>query len=450
MVPKKNDLTSLLGGVFKYFSFKTLAQAPYQWGSCALPTAWEGLLALASFICAMESLWGDEGPPVSWRFNPAVTPIGKRVDIVVELGVVDYSTGAALVFMWPCKARARIFDGLQHVGEQIEAVTIFGAIFSDNVGMPGFKIDQHSELLLHPRICFEDMFNMVELCAGMGIGTQGFEELGFRTVVANEIRPVTAQAYKQMHPQVEVVCGDVRDAGTIIEIFNRHPRSTSIMAGFSCQPFSGGGAQQGYADSRADALMGVLQAAFLLRCPLLVLECVRNAGTNKYVRKVVETFRDELGFHLTEGYLSLDSCWVSRRDRWWAIFAAPCLGPIGIPQLPVVAFPSKLRHILPRPFPCSDPELEELTLSEYEMKLLLSLKPDYASMYLQLNGKAPTCLHSWGSQFSECPCGCRPAFSLATLKDRGIYGVFVPTGRQIPMKLHGPMVSWCPLHGLAR
>ena len=176
--------------------------------------------------------------------------------------------------------------------------------------------------------------------------------------------------------------------------------------------------------------MGVLQAAFLLRCPLLVLECVRNAGTNKYVRKVVETFRDELGFHLTEGYLSLDSCWVSRRDRWWAIFAAPCLGSIGIPQLPVVAFPSKLRHILPRPFPCSDLELEELTLSEYEMKLLLSLKPDVASMYLQLNGKAPTCLHSWGSQFSECPCGCRPAFSLATLKDRGIYGVFVPTGRQ--------------------
>ena len=380
---------------------------------------------------ASDSLWGERGPHVSWRFNPAITQIGCRVDLVVELGSIDHVTGAGLVFMWPCKARARFFNGLQHVGEQVESVTVLGAIFSDNVGMPGFTLDQQSEIMSHPRISYADMFNLVELCAGIGIGTQGFAELGFKTVVAIELRKPSAEAYKQLHPEVEVICGDIRDKSVVGEVYRRHPRSTAIMAGFSCQPFSGGGAQQGVADSRADVLLGVMNAAFLLRCPLLVLECVKNAGSNRYVRNVVESFRDEMGFHLSEGLLSLESCWVSRRDRWWAILAAPCLGPINIPQLPSLVFPSKLRHIIPKPFPCSDRELEELVLSEADMRVLVSIKPDFGSMYLPLNGKCPTCLHSWGNQFGPCPCGCRLAFSASTLRDRGIYGVFVPTGQTI-------------------
>ena len=390
-----------------------------------------GRVGLFGRVMASDLLWGERGPHVSWKFNPAVTPIGSRVDLVVELGSIDHVTGAGLVFMWPCKARARFFNGLQHVGEQVESLTVLGAIFSDNVGMPGFTLDQQSEIMSHPRISYADMFNLVELCAGIGIGTQGFAELGFRTVVANELRQPSAEAYKQLHPEVEVICGDIRDKTVVGEVYRRHPRSTAIMAGFSCQPFSGGGAQQGYADSRADVLLGVMNAAFLLRCPLLILECVKNAGSNRYVRNVVESFRDEMGFHLSEGLLSLESCWVSRRERWWAILAAPCLGPIGIPQLPSLAFPSKLRHIIPRPFPCSDRELAELTLSEDDMRVLVSIKPGFGSMYLPLNGKCPTCLHSWGNQFGACPCGCRLAFSASTLRDRGIYGVFVPTGQTI-------------------
>ena len=379
----------------------------------------------------MDSLWGDSGPGISWKFNGSAVDIGSRVDIVVELVSLDVSSGGALVCMWPCKARARIFGGLNEVGEGIESLTIFGAVFTDNISMPSFQVDQHSEILCHPRITYEDMFNMVELCAGMGVGTQGFEELGIQPVVATEIRPLMAAAYKELHPATEVVCGDIADAGTVIEVFHKHPRSTMIMAGFSCQPYSSGGAQQGYGDKRSDTLVAVLRAAIYLRCPILVLECVKHAGTNRFVRQMIESFRDELGFNLTEGVLSLDTCWVSRRDRWWAILTAPVLGAVHIPQLPHLMFPTKLRHIIPRPFPCSDHELSELVLKEDEFRTLISLVPDCTrtTMYLPLNGKCPTCLHSWGSQFTDCPCGCRKAFSLSTLKDRGIYGVFVPTGR---------------------
>ena len=381
----------------------------------------------------MDGLWGECGPAVSWKFNASMVELGSRVDIVVELVSLEYSSGAAVVCMWPCKARARIFDGLKDVGEDIESLTIFGALFVDNIGMPGFRVDQHSEVLCHPRIVYDDMFNLVELCAGMGIGTQGFNELGLTTVVANDVQPLTLAAYKELHPETETVCGDIADAGTVIEIFQRHPRSTVIMAGFSCQPYSGGGQCRGYGDKRSDTLVGVLRAAFHLRCPILVLECVKNAGTNRFVRQMIESFRDELGFNLTEGHLSLETCWVSRRERWWAILTAPILGAIQIPQLPHLVFPTKIRHILPRPFPCSDHELAELVLSTEEMKALISLVPEYTNMYLPLNGKCPTCLHSWGSQFSDCPCGCRKAFSATTLRERGVYGVFVPTGKSVTL-----------------
>ena len=379
----------------------------------------------------MDRLWGDCGPGISWKFNGAAVDIGSRVDIVVELVSLDVSSGGALVCMWPCKARARIFGGLSEIGEGIESLTIFGAVFTDNIGLPSFQVDHHSEILSHPRITYDDMFNLVELCAGMGVGTQGFEALGISPVVATELRPLTAAAYKELHPATEVVCGDIADTGTIIEVFRRHPRSTMIMAGFSCQPYSSGGAQQGYGDNRSGTLVAVLRAALYLRCPILVLECVKHAGTNRFVRQMVESFRDELGFHLTEGVLSLETCWVSKRERWWAILTAPVLGAIHFPQLPHLVFPTKLRHILPRPFPCSDHELAELVLKEDEFRTLISLVPDYTMMYLPLNGKCPTCLHAWGSQFTDCPCGCRKAFSFSTLKDRGIYGVFVPTGRMV-------------------
>ena len=424
-----------LGGGFKHFLLTSVAILAQDLGPGALPvgvlSVTNDLGGLVVSVLLMDGLWGECGPAVSWKFNGSMVELGSRVDIVVELVSLESSSGAAVVCMWPCKARARIFDGLRGIGEDIESLTIFGALFVDNIGMPGFRVDQHSEVLPHPRIAYDDMFNLVELCAGVGIGTQGFTELGMKTVVANDIQEVTMSAYKELHPETETVCGDIADAGTVIEIFQRHPRSTVIMAGFSCQPYSSGGPCKGYGDKRSDTLVGVLRAALYLRCPILVLECVKNAGSNRFVRQMIESFRDELGFNLTEGHLSLETCWVSRRERWWAILTAPILGAIQIPQLPHLVFPTKLRHILPRPFPCSDHELAELVLSQEEMKMLVSLAPDYASMYLPLNGKCPTCLHSWGSQFSDCPCGCRKAFSATTLRERGVYGVFIPTGKQV-------------------
>lgn len=89
------------------------------------------------------------------------------------------------------------------------------------------------------------------------------------------------------------------------------------MAGFSCQPYSSGGQQRGVHDQRSETLPAILRAAMMLRSPLIMLECVKGAGSNRFVRNLLDTFVAEFQFALGE--------------------AAPCFGLIPIPAMPVLA-----------------------------------------------------------------------------------------------------------------
>ena len=378
----------------------------------------------------MELLWGDPGPTFTWVFDPAANDVGSRVDLSGDVICTDSERGAALLYTWPGKMKIRIFEGL-FIDDEVEHVAIYGALFMDGRDVPGFKVDQYSEVLPHRRLKLQDFGHLIELCSGMGVATQGFEAAGLKTIVANELRPEMAKAFGALHQDVAVVTGDINDPGTVIEIFQQHGRSSVLAAGFSCQPYSTGGKCLGFLDGRSDTLIGVLNAVKMLRCPVCILECVSKAGTNKYVRNVLETFCREFHFHLSERVLRLEDCWSARRERWWAILSAPSLGAVPIPPLPCLPFPGVVKHLLPLPLVCDDQEKRELLLTEREMRMLLDLAPRFENMYLPLNSKCPTCLHAWGSQFDKCPCGCREAFSIDTLKSRGVYGVFVPTGATI-------------------
>ena len=380
------------------------------------------------------ALWGEMGKPITWGFNQADAAIGSRLDMVFDLITYDDRDGSALVFTWPGRVKARIFSGLDGLPEDAVSISVYGIQLVDNVGIPGFVIDKHSVVLDHPNLLYTDLLNVFEFCAGMGVCTQGLQEAGMKTVVANELRAPMAELYQAMHPSVSVVVGDINDPFTVIEVHQKHRRSATVMAGFSCQPYSSGGKQMGRLDERSDTLLGVMRAAVMLRTPLILLECVRDAGTNRFVRRVLESFRDEFQFTLNEGILKLEDCWVAKRERWWAILAAPPLGQIRVPPLPCLPFPSRLRNVLPAPFPCSDEELAELLLDENEMKKLLAVAPSYAHLLLNLNKKAPTSLHSLGSQFRSCPCGCRLPFSMETLRERGVYGILVPTDGQVEIE----------------
>ena len=355
--------------------------------------------------------------------------MGTRIDLSGDIICHDPERGACMLYTWPGKMKIRVFSGL-FVDDDTEHVSIYGALFVDGLGLPGFEVDKHSEVLYHKRLQLKDFYQVIELCSGMGIATQGFMVSGLTPQVANELQPAMAEAYKALHPDIPVITGNVCDPMTVIEIHRTYERSAIVAAGFSCQPFSAGGKCMGVHDSRSGTLKGVLDAVKMLRCPVCILECVGKAGTNRYVRQVLDSFCREFQFHINEQILRLEDCWVTRRERWWAILSAPCFGAVSIPPLPCTPFPGKVKHLLPQPMTCDEADLQDLLLTEREMGLLTELAPNYKDLFLPLNSKCPTCLHAWGSQFDGCPCGCRGPFTMETLRSRGVYGVFVPTGAE--------------------
>jgi hypothetical protein len=62
-----------------------------------------------------------------------------------------------------------------------------------------------------------------------------------------------------------------------------------------------------------------------------------------------------------------------------------------------------------------------------ELEKFQTYEQNLGRLFLKLDGKAPTALHSWGSQVLACHCGCRSSgFSHETLSKRGLYGILVP------------------------
>ena len=60
--------------------------------------------------------------------------------------------------------------------------------------------------------------NVVSLFANIGIGEAYLKSIGFNVIVANELEPKRANIYKQIYPDTEVVCGDIRERKVIDEI----------------------------------------------------------------------------------------------------------------------------------------------------------------------------------------------------------------------------------------
>ena len=150
------------------------------------------------------------------------------------------------------------------------------------------------------------------------------------------------------------------------------------------------------------------------------------------VRQQIEGFRDQCGYHLSEVVLHLDKVWVSRRTRWWATLTADFVGPVPLRASDAFDVPSVPRDVLPAPMSVSPEHLQQLELKDEELARFLQFQPRLAKMFLQTNAKAPTALHSWGSQVTPCACNCRSAgFSDETLQKRGLYGILFPVSVEL-------------------
>lgn len=370
-----------------------------------------------------SSTWGAIGSLTSWKVNWDQISVGSRIDVVVQ--PVSMGTEGGLGALFPCGTRVRLV-GLTNLPEGTDAISIFGALVEQLQPIPVLRGDEVSLCMHFPAIRPDDFRCLTEVCAGIGVATFGFEKAGVRTVAANEIRPSLAELFRQLHPGVPMTVGDLSQPEVIHDLWLQHGRSTVLFGGFACQPYSRGGQQQGALDSRSNTLSSTLKAGVMLRAPAILLECVPEASNNAHVRQELAKFCHDCRFHMVETFLALEDCWISKRSRWWVLLTAQMLGKVQLLTPPVFPYPNKIMQVLPHWLDMPQEELEQLLLTPEEYRKFVQFVPNMHSLALHPHGKAPTALHSWGSQVVGCRCGCRPeGFSDMLLAQRGIYAALV-------------------------
>ena len=113
----------------------------------------------------------------------------------------------------------------------------------------------------------------VEMFCGIGGFRLACEELGIKTVWANDINPLSCQVYRHVFGGDELHEGDIR------KLHDTIPSHDILTAGFPCQPFSSAGKKQGTRDARGtlfEEIVKVLRA----HCPQwFVLENVKRLLT---------------------------------------------------------------------------------------------------------------------------------------------------------------------------
>jgi len=85
--------------------------------------------------------------------------------------------------------------------------------------------------------------NALSLFSGIGVDEFYLNDAGINVVLANEVSPSRAEAYKKLHPKADIICGDIRDESIKQQIISRALENNVklIIATPPCQGFSTAG-----------------------------------------------------------------------------------------------------------------------------------------------------------------------------------------------------------------
>ena len=289
--------------------------------------------------------------------------------------------------------------------------------------VPLLKQNPETMCLSHPHCSLQGCHDSIEFCAGMGALGQGAMVAQFFPRVAVELRPSLAKLY-EANSSAKVIVGDITEFSTIQQVHAAHPKSATISAGISCQPYSRLGDKRSGMDTRASTLPATLAAAHYLRAVVIILECVAPAGEDGYVRWQIDQFCQRTNFGRSEVILNLQDVWPSKRQRWWCVLSAPALGKLELQPFVQMKDLETIRHVMShiRAWPVS--EEKQLQLTPIEIEAFEGPSGSPAGYCINLKGVLPCALHAWGSQLTACACGCRESgLSAARLASKGLFGV---------------------------
>ncbi len=175
---------------------------------------------------------------------------------------------------------------------------------------------------------------VIDLFAGVGGLSLGFEQAGFDVVLANEYDPEIAAAYQTNHPAARMLVGDIT-ALDLESTFGGHAGKIDvIIGGPPCQGFSQKGQRKTIHDSRNFLFKYYVKVVDLVRPRYFVMENVPNLLTAEhgyFQREIAELFNG-MGYQLNMGVLNAADYGVPQTRRRAVIIGKRDGAPPPLPE----------------------------------------------------------------------------------------------------------------------
>ena len=175
---------------------------------------------------------------------------------------------------------------------------------------------------------------VIDLFAGVGGMSLGFEMSGFDVLLANEYDKSIAEAYIANHKNTKMIIGDITSLDLKKTFGSYRGKVDVVIGGPPCQGFSQKGQRKTIHDERNFLFKYYVSVVELVKPKYFVMENVPNLLTAEggYFRKEIEELFNSMGYSLQYGVLNASDYGVPQNRR-----RAVIIGKLGgkAPSLPI-------------------------------------------------------------------------------------------------------------------
>lgn len=158
---------------------------------------------------------------------------------------------------------------------------------------------------------------VIDLFAGVGGLSLGFENCGFDVILANEYDPAIATAYKINHKETRMIVGDITTLDLETTFSSYEGKVDVIIGGPPCQGFSQKGQRKTIHDERNFLFKYYVKVVDLVKPHYFLMENVPNLLTAEggYFRKEIEDLFNSMGYQLNMRVLNASDYGVPQNRR---------------------------------------------------------------------------------------------------------------------------------------
>ena len=176
---------------------------------------------------------------------------------------------------------------------------------------------------------------VIDLFAGVGGLSLGFEMAGFEVALANEFDPSIAEAYKKNRPDTKMIVEDITKL-PVDETFGPYEgKVTAVIGGPPCQGFSQKGSRKSINDPRNFLFRYYFEVVKRVKPKYFVIENVPNLLTTEggyFKDEIVELFSD-IGYVVSCGVLCAADFGVPQdRHRTCILGKLGATEPVSLPK----------------------------------------------------------------------------------------------------------------------